>query len=183
MAPQGDLAEGAFEADVGLLGEGFAAGVGRGIFLAHAAGFAAVDAEAFLEDEDGFQAGSEFLFAAKTEEAVADTPVVDAGGAVTHHLAVFEEGIGRAVELHARLRERRQAEEAGEREGERFLYIVFFLMQQSKGERENPGRVSPPTRRGLVTERSELAGAAQHFVDFIEMHFFLDDHLPGEFFE
>jgi len=70
----GDLAEGAFEADVGLLGEGFAAGVGRGIFLAHAAGFAAVDAEAFLEDEDGFQAGSEFLFAARPKKLLPIPP-------------------------------------------------------------------------------------------------------------
>ena len=112
----------------------------------------------FLEDEDGFQAGSEFLFAAKTEEAVADAAVVDAGGAVTYHLAVFEEGIGRAVELHARLRERRQAEETGEREGERFSVHRFFsgLMKDGK-----PGRVLLTTRTGVNRgkERARRGGA------------------------
>jgi len=37
--------------------------------------------------------------------------------------------------------------------------------------------------QGSIAERSELAGAAQHLVDFVEVHFFLDDHLSGEFFE
>ncbi len=47
------------------------------------------------------------------------------------------------------------------------LYIRYFLMEL----------------RFLFVERSQFARLSEHFVDFVQVHFFLNNHVPGIFLQ
>jgi hypothetical protein len=127
LTPQGDLTKGALKSDIGLLREEIAAGVGVAVGFVDAAGFANIDVESLFKHEDSLEASAKRFFAAQTQETIADASSVDSGCFVTHLFAVLERGINRAVKLNPGLGERGQAEETGEREGERFFEHLFIL--------------------------------------------------------